>query len=70
MHKALPSAELGKQILWLQSKHDDLSRQVDLLERRAWLSGDERTSLSRLKKRKLRAKDSLEAARRRRNPTL
>lgn len=43
----------------IEERHRMLSRQVDALERRAFLTPDERRRISELKKLKLAAKDEL-----------
>ena len=55
---------LEERLSRLEKRHKDLKAQVDRLERRAYLTPDERRQITNLKKLKLNAKDQIHALRR------
>ena len=54
---------LAEQVRRLEEQHQGLARQVERLERRAYLTPSEQLTMAQLKKQKLLTKDQLFAAR-------
>ncbi|HOU90871.1 MAG TPA: YdcH family protein [Polyangiaceae bacterium] len=55
---------IAQRLSLLEQRHRDLKNEVARLERRAFLSPDERRQITDLKKLKLSAKDEIQALRR------
>jgi uncharacterized protein YdcH (DUF465 family) len=66
----MSEAMASERLVELEARHRQLHDEVNELERRTFLTPDERRQITVLKKQKLQAKDALYAARRASDPNL